>query len=142
MNENIKPDLVFALGLGDKPVDEYGRFVVKQVYKNRVDQRSIERELKVVLCDETEYFESFEHVENKEVLYCLEDYSSYAVKGDKTDVSMYNLKITFEICNTSSRCRLNALQHLSKHSFRFPHVSQFFFPAADGDSDGMLKRLD
>ena len=89
-DEHIKPDLVFAMGLGNKSVEEYGRFVVKQVYQQRSNNDASKyKELKVVLCNDTKYASNFVNVENNEALYCLEDYGNYIVKGDKSDDAMF-----------------------------------------------------
>lgn len=78
-NEILRPGSLFFFGLGPTPVSSsIGRFVVKQIYTNRMDKSlNYAENLPVTLCSKTKYASVIEQVQNSGALYCLEDYNSY-----------------------------------------------------------------
>ena len=94
------PKQLFALRIGQAPVDpSIGRFVVKQEYVNRSDPTlSSSKELPLNLCSQIASGDPFKDADHYESLYCLEDFSSYTVRGTKPENEIYSISIAFEIC--------------------------------------------
>lgn len=61
------------------------------------------------MCLNTEHASVFEYAENKQGLYCLDDFSQYKLKGNRQDAKSHNLQIVFEMCNSPDPVDLNAL---------------------------------
>ena len=99
-------------------------------------------QLEIDLCKNTEFGNLFDRVSDKDSLYCLKDYSSYKVKGDKEDLFMHSLKVSFEICASSTCDRDLALKYLQMNSFRFPYQNSYFNPSTGTEHAGLYRKWD
>ena len=133
--EIIKPEKVFAMGLGRQAVPpSIGRFVVRQHYQNFADEtKSTTEELPIVLCQQGKNATLFEKITDKEALYCLEDFTSYQLKGGKQDVEMYSLTVSFEVCLGQATCQPDAQSRVNQQTFRFPMQASYFNPTLSDD---------
>ena len=97
------------------------------------------------MCSKTQYASVVEPIQNSRALYCLEDYSSYQVKGDIYDDEMYSVQAYFEFCTATATCYRNAIEYAKKYTFRFPQLQSFFDPTRDPEDkteqDMIVKRL-
>ena len=120
------------MGIGDEPVDpSIGRFIVTQHYSNTADptKNTIE-EIEIQSCSKTESASTFEQLKYKDSLYCLTDYSQYQIKGILTEAEIYNLKISFIVCDktTNIKCDPDPNEYLQRLTFHFPLMQSSFDP--------------